>query len=878
MAKAPAAPTHLRTGYLTDPLGIDAERPDLSWRPAAGRQRAYRIQVASTPRRLAGGEPDLWDSGRVAGERGVAVPYAGHPLGSGRRACWRVRVWDEDGTASAWSRTAGWETGLLEPADWGGARWVTAPEWAPPATEEHDPDRAMPLLARDFHLDAPLRRARLYATALGVYVPTVNGRRIAAAELEPGYTAYDKRLLYATYDVTGALRAGANTVGFRLAGGIAHVPDVPGRYQKLHVSYGLPRLLAVLRMEAEDGSVTTLVTDESWRTAPGPVTLSDWFGGEEYDARRERPGWDAPGAAARAGWRPAVAVPAPDVALTARAHPPVEVVAELTAVSVDEPQPGVHVVDFGVNIAGRPELRVAGPAGTTVTLRPAELLNDDGTVNQRFTGRPCYDAYTLRGDATGTEEVWHPVTVYHGFRYVQVEGLPGHASTATVRAQVLRAANPPAGGFDCSDELITGIHRLVDRAVQSNMYSVLTDCPHREKLGWLEETHLVFPAVADNYDVAAYYRKLVRDMADAQTASGLVPGIAPEYTVFADKFRDDPNWGGAIVLAPWLLYRRYGDTPTLRAHYPHMERYLDHLASRADGDLLSHGLGDWMSFDNSTPKAVTATYAYHRLATAMGRIAAVLGRENDARDYAALADRVGRAFHLAFFDAGRHTYATGSQAADALALELGVVPPAERDAVLAHLVAAIRAEGDHVTVGEIALPSLLRVLSAHGRDDVVHDLVTRTDSPSYGYQIAHGATALTERWDGPTRGSSQNHFMLGAIQEWLTASLAGIRQADDSVAFDRIVIRPAPVGDLTHVDAWYDTPRGRVRSSWRRPPGGGFLLDVTVPPGAPARVEVPLPGGAAPAPAPPGARALGAEGDRAVYEAGPGNVRFSAGA
>ncbi len=885
---SPPAPTYLRTGYLTDPLGIDSERPDLSWRPAAGTQRAYQVQVASSQDRLAAGDCDLWDSGRVAGERGVAVEYAGKPLGSARRACWRVRVWDEDGAASAWSATASWETGLLEPADWAGARWVTAPEWAPPAAEDHDPDRAMPLLARDLRLVRPVRRARLYATALGVYVPTVNGRRIAAAELEPGYTVYDKRLLYATYDVTEALRAGANTVGFQLSCGIAHVPDVPGRYQKLHISYGLPRLFAVLRVETDDGAVTTVVTDEDWRTAPGPVTLSDWFGGEEYDARRERPGWDTPDAdvTAAAGWRPAVVAPALDVALTARTHPPIEVVDVLDAVSVTEPQPGVHVVDFGVNIAGRPELRVAGPAGTTVLLRPAELLHEDGTVNQRFTGRPCYDAYTLRGADQETPEVWYPATVYHGFRYVQVEGLPGPCAADTVRAQVLRAANPPAGDFRCSDPLLTGIHRITERAVQGNMYSVLTDCPHREKLGWLEEVHLVFPAVANNYDVAAYYRKLVRDMADAQTETGLVPSTAPEYKVFEDKFRDDPNWGGALVLAPWYLYRTYGDTATLRTHYADMLRYLAHLDARAEGDLLHHGLGDWIAFDDSTPKAVTASYAYHRIATTLSRIAAVIGKDGDAREHAALADRIGRAFHDAFFDAAGHTYASGSQAADALALEMGIVPEAERDAVLDHLVAAIRAADNHVTVGEIALPSLLRMLSEHGRDDVVYDLVSRTDSPSYGYQVAHGATALTERWDGPTRGSSQNHFMLGAIEEWFTASLAGIRQAEDSVAFDRIVIRPAPVGDLTHADAWYDTPRGRVRSAWRRPAGGGLTLDVTVPPGPPARVEVPLPDhgpdgrpeSAAP-PAPAGARSLGvldgASGRRAVYEAEPGTRRFT---
>ncbi|MEU8569335.1 family 78 glycoside hydrolase catalytic domain [Streptomyces pathocidini] len=891
-----AAPTALRVGHLTDPLGIDSEHPDLSWRLAGGRQSAYRIQVASTPELLAADTCDLWDSGRVAGERTGGVEYGGKPLGSARRAHWRVRVWgtpDEE-AVSPWSATACWETGLLERSDWAGAQWVTAPEWASP--DLHDPSSPLPLLAKDFHLDRPVRHARLHVTALGIYEPSVNGSRVGAAYLEPGCTAYDKRLLYATYDITDALREGDNTVGLLLGNGIANVPNVPGRYEKLHVSYGLPKALAVVRVEYADGTHARVATDGTWRTALGPITLSAWFGGEEYDARREIPGWDTP-AADLSRWRPAAVAEAPDATLSARTHPPIEIVETVTPVSITEPAPGVHVFDLGVNIAGLPELSVSGPPGTAVVLRPAELLYEDGTVNQRFTGRQCYDRYTLRGSGPGTgsgknkgngkgdapgaaavTETWHPRTVYHGFRYVQVEGLPGPPGPDTVRGLVLRAANTRAGGFSCSDELLNGIHRLIDRAVQGNMYSVLTDCPHREKLGWLEETHLVFPAVARNYDVAAYYRKLVRDMADAQTDTGLVPGIAPEYTVFEDKFRDDPNWGGALVLAPWHLYRTYGDTTTLRAIYPYMLRYLDHLASRADsgGALLSHGLGDWIAFDDSTPKAVTATFAHHRIATALREIAEVLGLPADARRHADLADRIGRAFHSVFFDPANHTYATGSQAADALALEMGVVPEAERGAVLDHLVAGIRAAGDHVTVGEVALPSLLRVLSAHGRDDVVWDLLSRTDSPSYGYQVVHGATALTERWDGPTRGSSQNHFMLGAADEWFFGSLAGIGQAEDSTAFDRIVLRPTPVGDLRHASAWYDTPRGRVSSAWERTEEGGTLrLEVTLPPGPDSRVEVPVPDGAGDVRAPGAARPVGRTDGRASFEVPPGDWEFT---
>ncbi|MCQ4209551.1 alpha-L-rhamnosidase [Streptomyces longispororuber] len=829
-----AAPHTLRTDHLTDPLGIDNQHPDLTWQLSAGTQQAHQVQAATAPGLLASGTCDLWDSGRVPGPAHVGVRYAGKPPGARQRVWWRVRVWGDEGP-SPWSAAATWETGLPTEDDWSDARWITAPDLGAG-------DR-LPLLARDFTLpDAPVR-ARLYATALGVYEAFVNGTRAGDALLEPGCTAYDQRLLYATYDITDALRAGPNTVGISLGNGIARVLDTDGRYTKLRADHGDPRALALLYAEFADGTSTTLVSDEHWSAAPGPVTVSAWFGGEEHDARLEQAGWHRPGAD-RGGWRPAVAAPLPGaVALTARAHPPIEVVETLTPVALSEPRPGVHVFDLGVNIAGRPRLDVTGPAGTSVVIRPAELLAPDGTVNQRFTGTPCFDRYTLRGDPDG--ESWHPATVYHGFRYLQVEGLPAPPAPDAVRGEAMRVANTRAGGFRCSSDLLNGIHRLIDRAVQGNMYSVLTDCPHREKLGWLEQAHLVFPAVAGCYDVAAYYRKLVRDMADAQTDTGLVPDIAPEYTVFEDKFRDDANWGGAIVLAPWWLHRTYGDTATLRAHYPHMLRYLAHLDSRSRdgaGLILEHGLGDWIAFDDSTPKAVTATFALQRILAALGDIAEAIGRTGDAAAHRARAAAVARAFHDEFSDPRHPTYGSGSQACDALALAAGAVPEGERAAVLDHLVAGIRAAGDHVTVGEIALPSLLRALSDGGRDDVVLDLLSRTDNPSYGYQLAHGATALTERWDGPTRGSSQNHYMLGAAAEWLTGSLAGLRQAADSVAYERIVVRPAPVGDLTWASAWYDTPRGRVSVAWHRTPHA-FRLTVTLPPGADSRVELPLPGG-----------------------------------
>ncbi|MFG2015961.1 family 78 glycoside hydrolase catalytic domain [Actinomadura geliboluensis] len=726
---------------------------------------------------------------------------------------------------------------------------------APPPL--HRQPEALPVFRREFTVGKRVRSARLYATALGVLDITVNGRPVSDAVLEPPYSAYKERIVYSTYDVTRLLHRGGNRVQVELGTGMAHVPPTPGRYEKLTRSDGKPAFLGQLEITYTDGSREVIASGTSWRTALGATTFTNWYGGEDHDARRTPSDWSA-----------AVRVAAPTARLAARTAPPIVPVGTFRTTKITQPKDGVYVVDLGTNFAGWPKLRVSGPAGTKVTMRPGELLNADGTVSQHTTGSPIWDTYTLSGEGT---ETWHPRFVYHGFRYLQLEGLPSAPDEGTVTGIVLRAGNAGAGSFTSSHGLLNDIHRIIDRAVQSNMYSVLTDCPHREKLGWLEQANLVFPAVARNYDVAAYYGAIVRDIAEAQTADGLVPDIAPEFTVFSGGFRDDPNWGNVIVFAPWQMYRAYGDTATLRTYYPNMVRYVDYLSGKADGHLLDYGLGDWITFDNSTPKGVTATFGYHRAVSALARIAKVIGKDADAAEYEALAGQIGSAFNAKY--ATSDTYGSGSQACDALALDMGVVPDGKKDAVLAHLVNGIEAKGYHLTVGEIALPSVFHVLSAAGRDDVIHAFATQTGNPSYGYQVVHGATSLTENWDGPTSGNSQNHFMLGAIDEWFHAGLAGLGQTDDSIAFETLLVRPAVVGDVTRAAATYETPRGHAAASWRRT-GRKLRLDVTVPPGTSARVEIPVPAGAARPTAPRDARWIGVENGRAVFEIGSGDWTF----
>ncbi|MEV0404107.1 family 78 glycoside hydrolase catalytic domain [Actinoallomurus sp. NPDC050550] len=748
------------------------------------------------------------------------------------------------------------------------AATVTGQE-PPPAYHTTFPP--LPLLARQFDLAKSVRSARLYVTALGIYDATVNGRPVSDAVLEPPNTDYRKRVVYSTYDVTKLLRKGGNAIGVRLGNGTYNVAPTADRYTKYVGAQGPPRLLAQLEVTLKDGTTQRIATDGSWRTDLGPTTFSQWYGGEDEDARRDQPGWDRPGADL-SGWKTAAETADPGIAVAARMSPPIVPVGREHTVRITRPKSGTYVFDLGKNVSGWPVLHVSGPRGTTITVTPGERLGDDGLVDQgtMIAGGsrqpPVEDHYTFAGNG---DETWRPRFVYHGFRYLQVTGLPSAPDKDTAEAIVLRAGNATAGTFASSDLLLNDIHQIVEASIAGNMFSILTDCPDREKLGWLEQTHLVQGSVARDFDVEAYYRDFLQNVAEAQLPDGHVPDIAPEYVVFSGAARDDPNWGSAIILSAWQHYQSYGDAGTLRTYFPAMRKYFDYLTSKASGNLLDYGYGDWATTDSSTPVGLAASYGYYRDAVALAKIAKLLGE--DASGYESAAQKIGAAFNAKYLKDG--TYGSGSQASDAFALDMGVVPADQRQAVTDHLVKGIEAKGYHLTVGEIALPSVFRVLSAAGRDDVLLKVAQQVTAPSYGYQVVHGATTLTEYWDGPTGYGSQDHFMLGAIDEWFNAGLAGIRQADGGAGYTNLVIRPAVVGDLTRASGTYETPRGEVASSWRRD-GRTLRLDVTVPAGAPARVQVPLLGGDRVA-APAGATSLGAQNGYGVYEVGSGHWSFT---
>ncbi|NYF81321.1 family 78 glycoside hydrolase catalytic domain [Granulicella arctica] len=809
----------------------------------------------------------MWDSGRIASGDFLEVHYGGPALQSGTTYFWKLRVWDQAGKESPWSNPATWTTALLHPSDWS-AKWIAADADGPRQLQalEHsgkvvESTTPLPIFRRDFRIDKPIKQAIVSVSGLGQYELHLNGRNVTDSVLNPGWTNYRKTTLYNTYDLTALLHQGNNSFGMMLGSGMYDVPGVKGRYTKFIGSFGQPKMILQLHIIFADGSQTTIVSDRRWKTASGPITFSSIYGGEDFDARKETPGWDSPGFR-DTDWSSAIEVAGPNgdasnpgSELSGKIIPAIQAAQSFMPVKVTEPAPGIKVYDLGQNFSGWPEITVSGKRGSTIRLLPGELLDAKGLVTQASAGAgsnaPVLFSYTLKGSGI---ETWHPRFTYYGFRYVQVETTSASADKPVVlslKGKFVHDAVNIDGEFTSTLPLFNRIHHLIDMAILSNMVSVLSDCPTREKLGWLEQTHLAGTSIMYNYGVLELYEKIANDMVDAQLPNGMVPGIAPEYVAFVDSkgvstnFRDSPEWGSAIILSPWTAYQSYGDTEILAKHYDAMRRYAHYLRDKSQRGLLTFGLGDWYDIGPNFPgesqltsKGLTATAIYYQDLNALTRIAKLLGKDSDALEYAEEANSVKNLFNRTLFHPETNEYDRGSQTANAMPLALGLVPEEHRQAVLDNLVKDIRKHQNHVTAGDIGFHYVVRALTDGDRSDVLYDMLSKTDSPSYGYQLAKGATTLTEAWD-TNPNSSQNHFMLGHAEEWFYRGLAGIDFDMSRPISQRIIIRPAMELDIAGASASFESVLGTIESSWK-PVVGGWDLNVTIPSGAVAAVYLPV--------------------------------------
>jgi len=882
LSHAALSPSNLRCDYVINPLGVDSPNPRLFWTVASKQrgqhQSAYQILTASSPELLARDVGDLWDSGKVASDETIQIPYTGQPLKSSQRVFWKIRVWDADGKVSAWSKPATWTTGVLSPDDWQ-ARWITAP----------NTNFETLLLRHDFTVKPRLTRALVNVCGLGQYELTFNGTKAGDDILSPGWTKYDRTCLYDTRDITPLLHRGKNAAGLFLGNGMYHVHGGP-RFTKFKGSFGPLTAIAQIRLEYADGSVETIGTDDQWRSTPGPITFSHIYGGEDFDARLVQPGWDKPGFD-DSKWETVLVVHGPGGSLKGLscAAPPIREFQIHKPVAAHTLTDGDVVFDLGQNAAHVLQIRVSGPAGSSVRLLPAELTNEDGAITQGSMGvgrrGPVWCEYTKATDGT---ETWSPKFFYVGCRYVQAQFIPARTNGEPPRLQslaglVIHADSAPVGEFECSNQLFNRIRTLVRWAQQNNMVSIMTDCPHRERLGWLEEDHLNGPSLRYEFDLAQLFTKTLNDIADSQLPNGLIPTTAPEYTVFKGDFRDSLEWGSTGIIVPWQQYEFDGDLDLLRKHYDTMKKYVAYLGTTATNNIVNHGLGDWYDLGPKapgvaqlTPVALAATAFYFYDNWVLSHIATLLGETNDAAQLESQAEQIYAAFNREFFNPADCSYATGSQAANAIPLVMGLVDPTNRAGVLDAIVRDVRAHTNALTAGDVGYRYLLRALADGGRSDVIFDMNNQTDKPGYGMQIKKGKTSLTEAWNG---GSSQDHFMLGQIQEWFYHDLAGIGCDPTGPGFKKIIINPQPVGDITWVKASYKSIRGKIVSDWKLD-GGKFTLDVTIPANTTATVYVPAKSAEAvtesgkPAAQKPNVKFLRMENGRAVFAVGSGIYKF----
>ena len=701
--------------------------------------------------------------------------------------------------------------------------------------------------------------AVVYVCGLGHYRLNINGATVGDAEFAPVWSEYDKTVYYNVFDVTDLITAGGNAVSVLLGNGMFNVQRM-GRYSKLQTSFGPPQMLLRLEINYADGTRQVIKSGDDWKYSLSPITFNSIYGGESYDARLEQQGCCKAGFD-DSGWRKAVVTEGPKGRLTPQTVQPVRIMerygikswkpipadslASASKSTKREIHPSAFVADMGQNLAGFPEITVSGKRGQKVTLIVAEKLTRQGACDQRQTGRQHYYEYTLKGD--GTDETWHPHFSYYGFRYIQVEGAVLEGQPNPDGLPVLKRLNScfiynsaeEVSSFECSNPLFTDTHRLIERAERSNMQGVLTDCPHREKLGWLEQDHLCGPSLLYNYDMTRYAPKVIRDITDTQKADGMVPTTAPQYISFGNLFDDSPEWGSTLVILPFMYYDQYGDSTLITDNYEPMRRYVDYLTTRADNGIVSHGLGDWYDygpwragFSKNTPVPLVATAHYIFDLQLLVRAARMTGRTADASKYSAMLDKTVESFNREFFNPDSCTYGTGSQTSNALPLYLGLTG-GNKQGVLASLVNDIKKHGNRLTTGDVGNRYLFQTLAQNGLNELLYTMLNHYETPGYGFQLRHGATTLTEQWD-PNQGSSLNHFMMGQIDEWLFKTLAGIQNQPGTHGLRHLLIQPTLVGDLQYVKASTHSLYGKISVDCTR-----TSLTVEIPVGSDATVVLP---------------------------------------
>ena len=824
--------------YLDSPIGIDAEHPRFTWVFGSDtenfRQEAYQIHIASSEELLASGKADIWTSNKIESTTPRAIYNGGTKLTSHTRYYWTVTVWDKKGKTHT-SPVSYFEMAKMSKADWQ-AKWIT---------DSHDKEfEPAPLFRKEFKTTKKLISARVYVSGTGYYEMFINGKRVGENFLDPGYTHFDKRILYVTHDVTHLITEGDNAIAAVLGNGFYNCQSKAvwdferARWRER------PSLLSELRLVYDDGSTDIISTDESWKTNTGPYTYNNIYSGDRYDARLEETGWNTANFD-DSKWSKVQPSKEPAQILVAQQMPGIRIVKEIKPKSVKSFGDKIYLFDLGENIAGVCRLSAKGEAGTTFTLRHGELLKADGRLEQGNINvyyRPekkgevfQEDVFILKG--TGKEEEFTPQFSYHGFQYIEVESdRPVTLTVDNLTGLFLHTDIPQVGNFSSSNNLLNKIWAATNQSYQGNLHSIPTDCPQREKNGWTADAHVAIDLALLNFDGINLYEKWMNDFIDNQREDGVIAGIIPSSGWgFGDW--PGPVWDAAMFIIPNALYDYYGETRSIENLYPTMVKYLDYLKTKeVDGGYLNFGLGDWVFYKAQTPNEYTSTLYYYHDYVLMARFAKLLGK--NATPYQQKAEQLKKLINNKFFNTETGIYANGTQTAQAVALYMGIVPEGKEQLVADNLYKTVSGNNYFLDFGLLGSKTVPAMLTKYGYVEDAYKMATKTEAPSWGYWVeTQGYSTLAETWtlSPEFRDASINHVFMGDISAWMYNTLAGINLDKDQPGFQNVIIRPHFVKDLEWVKGEYNSVRGLIKSEWKRQ-GDKIKLSVTIPAGSTATI------------------------------------------
>ncbi len=810
-----AQPVNLQCEHLINPIGIDASAPRLLWQMNDSRegalQTAYQLVVGIDSLEVSSGKGNVWDTGKVSGSE-MLVTYAGKALQPFTKYYWTVVLWDKDQQKLAPATVASFETGMMQISNWKG-------EWISDSKDIHL--KSAPYFRKQFQTSEKVKSARIYMAAAGLYELSINGQRVGDHRLDPMYTRFDRRTLYLTYDVTSLVNTPTVALGVLLGNGWYNHQSTAVWYFDKAPWRDRPKFCLDLRIIYQDGREEIISSGTDWKTSLSPIIFNSIYTAEHHDARLSQPGWDKPGFD-DSKWKNTIPVNAPSQNIVAQQLHPIRFVEEITPVEVTKLAEQKWVYNLGRNISGISRIIVKGERGTEISLKHAEMLNKDGSVNQSNIDvhyRPTddkdpfqTDIYILSGD--GIETFW-PHFNYKGFQYVEVtSNRPVEIKSLT--GIFMHSDVPPVGQVSSSNETLNKIWKATNVSYLSNLQGYPTDCPQREKNGWTGDAHIASETGLYNFDGITVYEKWLADHRDEQQPNGVLPAIIPT-SGWGYTWANGPDWTSTIAIIPWNVYLFYGDSKLLADCYLSLKRYVDHITDISPNGITDWGLGDWVPVKSKAPKELTSSIYYFVDADILAKAAKLFDKEDDFRKYSALSKKIADAINAKYLNRETGIYGTGLQTELSAPLFWGIVPENLKAKVAENLANRVIADGKHLDVGLLGTKTILNALSENGYADLAYEVAAQEDFPSWGWWIVNGATSLYENWPIDAKNDiSLNHIMFGEIGAWYYKALGGIKPDAAQPGFKNVLLEPHFVKGLNSFQTSHAGPFGQIQSSWKR--------------------------------------------------------------